>query len=132
MAKEKERREFPKSANTFIDKGVTIEAKMLQGAESVRIDGHYIGDIELDSYLQVGETGLVEGNMQVSYALISGEVKGNITCRATIQLSSTSTVYGNITTNRIVMDEGSKFYGYCHTRDPINKPAGDVPEVVVV
>jgi len=127
------KKDFPKSANTFIDKGVTIEAKMLQGAESVRIDGHYIGDIELDSYLNIGESGLVEGNMQVSYALISGEVKGNITCRATIQLAPTATVYGNITTNRIVMEEGSKFYGYCHTRDPINnKPGGDIPEVVVV
>ena len=118
-------KEYSKPANTFIDKGITLKATKLSGSESVRIDGLYIGAIVLDGYMQVGETGRIEGNMQVSYALIAGEVFGNIMCRATVHLSSTARVYGDISTGKIIMDEGSIFHGHCKTRD-------DEPEIVVL
>lgn len=123
MAKEK--KDYVKPANTFLDKGVVIRAQKLSGAESVRIDGTFIGDIDLDGFLQIGETGHVQGNVQVSYALIAGEVLGNILCRATVHLASSAKVQGDITTGRIIMEEGSVFYGHCKTRD-------DEPEIVVI
>ena len=116
MAKDKSK-ESVKPANTFLGEGITLRAQRLAGSESVRIDGHFIGDIDLDGYLQVGEPGRIEGNLQVSYALIAGEITGNILCRATVHLSATARVYGDITTGRIIMDEGSAFYGFCKTRD---------------
>ncbi|MCL2399329.1 MAG: polymer-forming cytoskeletal protein [Defluviitaleaceae bacterium] len=123
MAKEK--KDYVKPANTFLDKGVTIRAQKLSGSETVRIDGTFIGDIDLDGHLQVGESGYIQGNMQVSYALIAGEVFGNILCRATVHLSSSARVHGDITTGRVIMDEGSVFHGSCKTRD-------DEPEIVVI
>lgn len=117
--KEKDK-DYVKPANTFIDQGITLQAQKLSGSESVRIDGRYIGDIDLDGYLQVGEPGCIEGNLQVSYALIAGEIMGNVLCRATVHLSATARVHGDITTGRIIMDEGAVFYGFCKTRD--NEP----------
>ena len=114
MAKEKE---YVKPANTFIDKGITLRAKKISGSEAVRIDGVFIGDVELDGYLQIGEPGRVEGNLQVSYALIAREMFGNVLCRATVHLSSTARVHGDIVTGRIIMDEGAVFYGSCKTRE---------------
>lgn len=112
-----------KPANTFIGQGITVKTVKLSGAESVRIDGNFKGDIELDGYLQVGESGRVMGNLQVAYALIAGRIKGNITCRATVHLSSTSAVYGDITTSRIIVDEGAVFHGICSTRLGETPPA---------
>lgn len=121
MPKDKKNdKDYIKPANTFIDKGITLRAEKLKGSESVRIDGLFIGDIYLDGYLQVGETGRIEGNLQVSYALIAGEVLGDVLCRATVHLSPTAKVCGNITTGRIIVDEGAVFYGQCQTRD--NEP----------
>jgi len=108
-----------KPANTFIDQGITIKAKRLSGAESVRIDGHYIGDVDLEGYLQVGQFGRIEGNLQVSYALIAGEVVGNIMCRATIHLAESARVHGDIITGKIIIDEGAAYYGTCKTRSDI-------------
>ena len=124
VQKEK-KEEYVKPANTFIGQGATFRAQRLSGSESVRIDGYFIGDVHLEGALQIGEPGYIEGNIQVSYALIAGEVKGNIMCRATIHLSSTARVHGDISTGRIIIDDGAVFCGYCKTRD-------DDPEIVVV
>ena len=112
--------DYTKPANTFIDKGITISAKELRGDESVRIDGKFIGDIRLDGLLQIGPTGVVIGNIQISYALISGRVEGNIQCRATLCLANTARVTGDVFTDKIVMDEGSVFHGICKTREQID------------
>ena len=125
MAKDKREKDYVKPANTFIDQGITLRAKKLSGSEAVRIDGLFIGDIDLDGYLQIGEPGRVEGNLQVSYALIAGEMIGNVKCRATVHLSSTAKVFGDIVTGRIIMDEGAIFYGFCKTRD-------EDPDIVMV
>jgi cytoskeletal protein CcmA (bactofilin family) len=111
-------KEHMKPANTFIDKGITVRADMLSGAESVRIDGLYIGGIELGGFLQVGQTGRIEGNMQVTYALIAGQVLGNITCQSTLQLAPTAIVTGNISAGSVIVDDGAVFSGFCETRVP--------------
>jgi cytoskeletal protein CcmA (bactofilin family) len=128
MARErdkKDKKDLVKPANTFIGEGVTLRARKLSGSESVRIDGVFIGDIDLDGYLQVGETGSIQGNLQVAYALIAGEIAGNIQCSATVHLSATAKVQGDITTGKVIMDEGAVFYGYCKTKD-------DDAEIVVI
>jgi cytoskeletal protein CcmA (bactofilin family) len=116
---------YEKPANTFIGPGVTVRADNLSGAESVRIDGLFSGNIDLDGYLQVGEAGRIEGNIKVSYAIIAGEILGDILCRAAIHLSETAKVCGDITTGSIIIDKGAAFYGRCNTRD-------DAPETAVV
>lgn len=117
MPQEKRKKDYIKPANTFIDKGVTVQAQRLSGSESVRIDGIFIGDIDLNAYLQVGESGQIDGNLNVSYALIAGEITGNILCRAALHLSSKAKVYGNITASRVIIDEGAVFHGFCETRE---------------
>ena len=112
----KEREDYTKPANTFIGKGIKLQAKKLTGAESVRIDGHFVGDIDLDGYLQLGETGRVEGNIHVSYALIAGQVGGGIQCRATVHLASGSVVVGDIVCEKIVIDDGAIIRGFVKTR----------------
>lgn len=114
MPKEKD---YIKPANTFIDQGITVRAKQLYGSESVRIDGLFIGDINLDGHLQIGETGRIVGDLEVSYALVAGVVEGNILCRATVQLSPTARVLGDVLANHIIIDEGAVFHGMCKTRD---------------
>jgi len=78
--------------------------------------------------LQVGETGVIEGNIKASYALIAGTVYGNIVCRATVQLAHTAKIQGDIICKNVIIDEGAVFYGYCQMRNSENQ----TPEVVVL
>ena len=44
----------------------------------IRIDGKVIGNVQVNSKLAIGETGLIEGNVICKNASIEGRVKGNL------------------------------------------------------
>jgi hypothetical protein len=59
----------------------------------------------------VGESALIEGDLKVSYASVSGEVHGNITAEQRVDLRAPSKVFGNIQAPAVVMEEGVIFEG---------------------
>lgn len=107
--------EFNKPPGAVIGQGFTIQAAKLTGSESIRIDGCYTGDIELDGTLHLSETGRIEGNILASAARIAGQVAGNIRCRSTLHLASTAVIDGDAETASIIVDEGAVLRGLCKT-----------------
>jgi len=98
---------------TFLGKNTEFEGKLrFEGA--LRIDGYYKGEITSDGNLVVGEDALVEGDMHVSYVVVSGEVHGNIVADQRADLRAPAKVFGNILAPAVVIDEGVIFEG--HTR----------------
>ena len=96
---------------TVIGKGITIEAALLTGRESVRIDGIFLGDVNLDGSLILGETGSIEGTVRASYIIVAGLIRGNIECDGVLHISPTARVNGDIKTNSIIVDEGGQLNG---------------------
>ncbi|MCL1988836.1 MAG: polymer-forming cytoskeletal protein [Firmicutes bacterium] len=96
---------------TVIGKGITLEAAVLTGKESVRIDGVFLGDVNLDGSLILGETGSIEGTVKAKYIILAGLVRGNIDCDGTLHVSSTARINGDIKTNSIIVDEGGQLNG---------------------
>jgi len=102
---------------TVIGKGITLEAALLTGKESVRIDGVFIGDVKLDGSLILGETGSIEGTVNAKYIILAGLVRGNIECDGILHVSSTARVNGDIRTNAIIVDEGGQLNGRYNVGD---------------
>jgi len=95
---------------TFLGKGTRFEGKLrFQG--TMRIDGHFKGEVFAQGNLIVGEEALVEGDLNVSYASVSGEVHGNIVADQRVDLRAPSKVFGNIQSPAVVMEEGVIFEG---------------------
>jgi len=95
---------------TFLGKGTSFEGKLrFQG--TMRIDGHFKGEVFAQGNLIVGEEALVEGDLNVSYASVSGEVHGNIFADQRVDLRAPSKVFGNIQSPAVVMEEGVIFEG---------------------
>ena len=97
--------------NTIIGLGITVEAVRLSGKESVRIDGNFFGDIDLDGSLILGESGVIEGRTRASYIVVAGTVRGDIVCDSILHIASTAVINGDITANKIIVDEGGQFNG---------------------
>ena len=95
---------------TVIGKGITLEAALLTGQESVRIDGVFLGDVNLDGSLILGETGSIEGAVRAKYIIAAGQVRGNIESD-TLHVSTTARIDGDIKTNSIIVDEGGQLNG---------------------
>ena len=98
--------------NTVIGKGVLLEAARMTGQESVRIDGDYKGEIDIDASLVLGDTSHVTGDIRARYIVVAGRVNGNINCDTVLHFASTAIVYGNIVTQALIMDEGSQVKGH--------------------
>lgn len=98
---------------TFLGKGTRFEGELrFEGA--IRIDGYLKGKIEAKGNLIIGDDALIEADIQVSYASISGEVHGNITADQRVDIRAPAKVFGNIHAPAVVIGEGVIFEG--HTR----------------
>jgi cytoskeletal protein CcmA (bactofilin family) len=96
----------------FLGKGTEFEGKLtFHGA--IRIDGHFKGEISSDGNLIIGEEGMIEANIHVSYIVICGEIHGDIIADKRIEVHMPGKVFGNIQAPVLVMDEGVIFKGNC-------------------
>ena len=98
--------------NTMLGQGCKIKGDIeLQG--TIRIDGTFEGSIGTPDTLIIGKSGVVKAEVKVKNAVIGGKLIGNITAANKIELQSGSHVEGDISTARLVIDEGVFFEGNC-------------------
>ncbi len=94
----------------FIDQGSEFSGK-LSFRDTVRIDGCFDGEIASENTLIVGESGRVQATIQSQLVIVSGEVRGDITAPGQVTLHKTARVSGNITTARLLIEDGALFNG---------------------
>ena len=96
----------------FLGKDTAFEGKLTFHG-TIRIDGHFKGEISADGSLIVGEGAMIEANMHISYILISGEIHGNIIADDRIEIHPAGKVFGDIQAPTVVINEGGIFEGNC-------------------
>lgn len=101
--------------NTIIGKDSKIEGS-IEVDGGLRVDGTVKGKISATDTLSVGESGMIEAEVDVKIAVISGKVMGNILAHEKIELQSKATVDGDITTKNLIVEEGAIFHGSCNMK----------------
>ncbi len=98
---------------TFLGPETTLEGKLaFEG--TVRLDGHFSGRIESQGgTVIVGENAVLDADISVHTATVSGEVRGNIRAIDRIQLCPTARVFGDLSASVVLMDAGVVFHGNC-------------------
>lgn len=74
-------------------------------------NGNLEGKISSDGNLIIGITGKVTGEISAKTVLLQGSVKGNITVEERCQLRSGSSLIGDLTAPRLIIEEGATFMG---------------------
>jgi cytoskeletal protein CcmA (bactofilin family) len=81
----------------------------------LHLDGKIIGNVSSEdsdsSVLVISDTGCIEGDVSVSYAVINGEVIGNVYASEKLELSGRARVTGNVHYNLLEMASGSEVNG---------------------
>ncbi|HZL86703.1 MAG TPA: polymer-forming cytoskeletal protein [Candidatus Krumholzibacteria bacterium] len=98
--------------NSILGKGCKFKGT-IEVEGTLRIDSEFEGVVNCPETLVVGKTGIVRAEINVKNAIIGGKVIGNITATNKIELQSGSHIEGDITTHRLVIDEGVFFEGSC-------------------
>jgi cytoskeletal protein CcmA (bactofilin family) len=100
----------PGGLTAFIDQGSSFEGK-LSFKDTVRIDGHFSGQITSENTLVVGESGVIEADIRSQTVIVSGTIHGNVTAAKRMILHKTARVDGDVDTPSLVMEEGGVLNG---------------------
>lgn len=80
---------------------------------TVRVEGHVEGTIRAGKAVVLGQGGVIDGNVMTQDAVIGGKVNGSIVASNRLELQSTCTVEGEISTRaqHLKLEEGARFAG---------------------
>lgn len=98
--------------NGLLDAGSHMTGE-LHFEDSFHIHGKLTGSIVSNGELRIGERGVVDGEINVRYILVSGTVHGALKASEKIEVTSTGRIFADIHTPRLVMEEGALFNGSC-------------------
>ena len=100
------------SINT-IGAGTVIKGD-IKSSGNFRIDGTLIGSINCKGKIIIGNTGIVEGEIDCQNADFSGEIKANVKVSELMALKASSKLSGDVITNKLAIEPGAKFSGSCN------------------
>jgi cytoskeletal protein CcmA (bactofilin family) len=113
---------FRAEAAAHIGKSVVVKGE-LSGSEDLYLDGEVEGTIELrDHSLVVGPNGRVRANISAREVIVHGKADGNIDCTDRVELKKSCVLTGDITTQRIVIEDGAFFKGAVDLRREKSEP----------
>lgn len=99
--------------HTILGPESSFEGKLVFNAGTVRIDGHFRGEVRTTNTLIVGETARVEGTIEAGNLIITGEVVGDVTAKRSVAIEKPAKVRGTVVTPELMIERGVIFEGTC-------------------
>jgi len=106
-----------------IGKSVQIKGE-LTGSEDLYLDGSIEGTVDLrDHSLIIGPNGKIKASISARDLVVHGRVEGNITATGRVELRKSCTLIGDVSTQRIVIEDGAFFKGAIDIKEKSQQPA---------
>src|SRR5437667_7563948 len=103
--------ESAKHETAWLGSGLQVKGE-ITGSEDLQIDGSVEGLIQLDERkLTVGATAKVTADIIAREVVVYGTVKGNLRAKDRIEIKKDGSVNGDLTTSRIMIEDGAYFKG---------------------
>jgi cytoskeletal protein CcmA (bactofilin family) len=101
-----------------IGKSLVVKGEVT-GSESLYIDGKVEGAINLPgNRVTVGRNGQVSANITAREVVVLGKVRGNMTASDRVDIRSEGSLTGDVTAQRISIEDGAFFKGGIDIRKP--------------
>ena len=101
---------LPGQVTALLDQGATFEGKLtFEG--TVRIGGHFKGEIFTQDTLVINPGALVEAQIEADIVIVSGHLIGNVFARRRVVMHPPAVFRGTVTSPSLRIDEGVTFEG---------------------
>ena len=97
-------------STSLLSRNVNIDGE-IRGEENLHIDGHISGAIKLNGDVLIGNSGIVEAEIEANNIVIQGQVTGNVLARQQLEIQSSGSLFGDCTARSIDIKEGAMFEG---------------------
>jgi cytoskeletal protein CcmA (bactofilin family) len=99
-----------------IGRSLVIKGEV-SGSESLFIDGRIEGKVTLpENRVTIGRNGSVQANITAREVVVMGKVQGNIECSDRVDIRSEGSVIGDVTTQRVSVEDGAILKGGIEVR----------------
>jgi len=83
----------------------------LKFAGELTFEGKLEGEIVSDGTLQLGDSTVINGNINAASVVVRGKVTGNIVAKDRIEIKAKAELFGDIKSSKLVIEEGVTFVG---------------------
>jgi cytoskeletal protein CcmA (bactofilin family) len=91
------------------------------------LDGKLDGEVHTDGVLNLGDSAVVNGNINAQTVVVRGKVNGNITAKDKIEIKARAELFGDIRAAKLAIEEGVTFVGKTEVNPNKVAPTPPVP-----
>ncbi len=91
------------------------------------MEGWFKGFIKITGNIFVGQTGVVEADVEADNIVVQGKINGNVLARKQLEIQPHGQLIGDCTAQSIDIKEGAVFEGRSNMLRPPASPAGSAP-----
>jgi cytoskeletal protein CcmA (bactofilin family) len=111
----------PQNELATVGKSVSIKGEV-SGSEDLYVDGEVEGSIDLrDHNVTIGPNGKVKASISAKSIVVQGKVDGRLTASDRLDLRKSAIVSGDVTTQRIAIEEGAFLKGSVDIQKEVGK-----------
>ena len=122
MANEMPHISVPNGNDVNVIAAGTVLTGDITAKSDCRIDGSIKGNIKCESKVIIGQTGMLEGDVECHSIEIRGKVKANVTAKDLIALSATAILAGNIVSSKLSIELPEKRHPHHPQRRRLLQP----------
>ena len=100
----------PSTSKNILTSDVEIKGNLKFSGE-LTFEGKLEGEIQSDGVLNLGDTAVINGNINAQTVVVRGKVNGNIFAKEKIDIKAKTEMFGDIRAARLSIEEGVTFVG---------------------
>lgn len=109
------------ATRNLIGNGTMIKGE-IESAGDIRIDGTVTGTVRSNGKIVIGQSGMVEGEMECQQADISGNIKARLKVEGLTSMKASAAFEGELITAKLAIEVGAQFSGKCEMLQPNQPP----------
>lgn len=100
----------PGTSKNILTSDVEIKGNIKFSGE-LTFEGKLDGDIHTDGTLTLGDSAVVNGNINAQSVIARGKINGNIIAKEKLDIKAKTELFGDIRAAKLVIEEGVTFVG---------------------
>src|SRR5580698_8100458 len=116
----------PSNSKNTLASDVEIKGNLKFSGE-LAFDGKLEGEINGDGVLNLGDSAVVNGNINAQTVVVRGKITGNISAKEKIEIKTKAELFGDIRAAKLVVEEGVTFVGKTEVNPNKVAPAAAAP-----
>ena len=97
-------------AKNVLSAEVEIKGNLKFSGE-LTFDGKLDGEIQTEGVLTLGDSAVINGNINAQSVIVRGKVNGNINAREKVEIKTKAELFGDIRAAKLVIEEGVTYVG---------------------